>query len=43
MVRRLAASADVFVHSLKPGSAEARGLGYDDLADPGTAAAAREL
>jgi crotonobetainyl-CoA:carnitine CoA-transferase CaiB-like acyl-CoA transferase len=31
IVRRLAESADIFVHSLKPGSAEARGLGYDDL------------
>ena len=31
IVRRLAASANVFVHSLKPGSAEARGLGNDDL------------
>jgi len=31
VVRRLAERADVFVHSLKPGSAEARGLGYDDL------------
>jgi crotonobetainyl-CoA:carnitine CoA-transferase CaiB-like acyl-CoA transferase len=31
LVRRLAASADVLVHSLKPGSAEARGLGYADL------------
>ena len=31
IVRRLAKSADIFVHSLKPGSAEARGLGYDDL------------
>ena len=31
IVQRLAKSADIFVHSLKPGSAEARGLGYDDL------------
>ncbi|MDO8778607.1 MAG: CoA transferase [Burkholderiaceae bacterium] len=30
-LRKLVASADVFVHSLKPGSAEARGLGDDDL------------
>ena len=31
IVRKLARQADIFVHSLKPGSAEARGLGYDDL------------
>jgi crotonobetainyl-CoA:carnitine CoA-transferase CaiB-like acyl-CoA transferase len=31
IVRRLTASADIFVHALKPGSAESRGLGYDDL------------
>jgi crotonobetainyl-CoA:carnitine CoA-transferase CaiB-like acyl-CoA transferase len=31
LARRLAATADVLVHSLKPGSAESRGLGYDDL------------
>ncbi|TWO71299.1 CoA transferase [Caenimonas sedimenti] len=31
LVARLAASADVLVHSLKPGSAEARGLGDDHL------------
>lgn len=31
IVRRLAREADVFVHSLKPGSAESRGLGCDDL------------
>src|SRR5579871_463859 len=31
VVRRLAGKADIFVHSLKPGSAEARGLGYADL------------
>ena len=31
LVRELAATADVFVHSMKPGSAEARGLGADDL------------
>ncbi len=32
LVRKLATTADVFVHSMRPGSAEARGLGYDDLA-----------
>jgi crotonobetainyl-CoA:carnitine CoA-transferase CaiB-like acyl-CoA transferase len=31
IVRRLSGDADIFVHSLKPGSAESRGLGYDDL------------
>src|SRR5690242_2731744 len=31
IVRSLAKNADIFVPSLKPGSAEARGLGYDDL------------
>ena len=31
LVRELAAKADVFIHSLKPGSAEQRGLGYADL------------
>jgi crotonobetainyl-CoA:carnitine CoA-transferase CaiB-like acyl-CoA transferase len=31
IVHRLARDADVFVHSFKPGSAESRGLGYDDL------------
>jgi crotonobetainyl-CoA:carnitine CoA-transferase CaiB-like acyl-CoA transferase len=31
IVRRLARGADIFVHSFKPGSAESRGLGYDDL------------
>lgn len=31
IVRRLAHRADILVHSMKPGSAEARGLGYDDL------------
>lgn len=37
VVRRLAGSCQVFLHSMKPGSAEARGLGYEDLAksDPG--------
>ncbi|MDI3298075.1 MAG: CoA transferase [Bacillota bacterium] len=32
LVRRLVRRADVFVHSLKPGSAERRGLGYEELA-----------
>jgi crotonobetainyl-CoA:carnitine CoA-transferase CaiB-like acyl-CoA transferase len=32
IVRRLARTADIFVHAMKPGSTEARGLGYDDLA-----------
>jgi len=32
IVRRLARTADIFVHSMKPGSTESRGLGYDDLA-----------
>jgi crotonobetainyl-CoA:carnitine CoA-transferase CaiB-like acyl-CoA transferase len=31
IVRRLARTADIFVHSMKPGSAEARGFGYEDL------------
>ncbi|MCE9661020.1 MAG: CoA transferase [Burkholderiales bacterium] len=31
VVARLAGQADVFVHSLKPGSAEARGLGFEQL------------
>jgi crotonobetainyl-CoA:carnitine CoA-transferase CaiB-like acyl-CoA transferase len=31
IVRRLARRADILVHSMKPGSAENRGLGYDDL------------
>ena len=31
IVRRLARTADVFVHSMKPGSTESRGLGFDDL------------
>ncbi len=30
-IRRLAESADILVHSMRPGSAEAKGLGYDDL------------
>jgi crotonobetainyl-CoA:carnitine CoA-transferase CaiB-like acyl-CoA transferase len=33
IVTRLAHTADIFVHSMKPGSAEARGLGYDDLSE----------
>jgi crotonobetainyl-CoA:carnitine CoA-transferase CaiB-like acyl-CoA transferase len=31
VLRRLAASADIVIHSLKPGSAETRGFGYADL------------
>jgi crotonobetainyl-CoA:carnitine CoA-transferase CaiB-like acyl-CoA transferase len=31
IVGRLARSADIFIHSMKPGSLESRGLGYDDL------------
>ena len=31
VVRRLADQADVLVHAVRPGSLEARGLGYDDL------------
>jgi crotonobetainyl-CoA:carnitine CoA-transferase CaiB-like acyl-CoA transferase len=31
IVRRLARGADILVHSMKPGSLESRGLGYDDL------------
>jgi len=31
LIARLAGTADVLVHSLKPGSAESRGLGWDDL------------
>jgi crotonobetainyl-CoA:carnitine CoA-transferase CaiB-like acyl-CoA transferase len=31
VLKELAASADVFIHSMKPGSAEARGFGPDDL------------
>jgi crotonobetainyl-CoA:carnitine CoA-transferase CaiB-like acyl-CoA transferase len=31
IVRNLAASADILVHSMKPGSAERRGLGFADL------------
>lgn len=31
VVARLARQADVFVHSMKPGSAEARGLGFEQL------------
>lgn len=31
IVRRLAETADIFIHALKPGSAEARGLGWSDL------------
>jgi len=32
VVRRLADKADVLVHSVRPGSLEARGLGYEELA-----------
>ena len=32
IVLRLARNADIFVHAMKPGSIEARGLGYEDLA-----------
>lgn len=31
IVQRLARTADVFVHAMRPGSTESRGLGYDDL------------
>lgn len=31
IVKQLVRDSDVIVHSLKPGSAEARGLGYEDL------------
>ena len=31
IVRRLCGTADIFVHAMKPGSAEARGFGYADL------------
>jgi crotonobetainyl-CoA:carnitine CoA-transferase CaiB-like acyl-CoA transferase len=31
IVRRLARNADIFVHSMKPGSAESHGLGYEQL------------
>ncbi|MDB5362445.1 MAG: CoA transferase [Rhodospirillales bacterium] len=31
LLRELAAQADVIIHSLKPGSAEQRGFGYEDL------------
>jgi len=31
IVRRLAQDADIFVHSMKPGSAESHGLGYEQL------------
>ncbi len=32
VVKRLVRDADVLVHAMKPGSMEARGLGYDELA-----------
>jgi crotonobetainyl-CoA:carnitine CoA-transferase CaiB-like acyl-CoA transferase len=31
LIAKLARTADVFIHSMKPGSAEQRALGYDDL------------
>jgi crotonobetainyl-CoA:carnitine CoA-transferase CaiB-like acyl-CoA transferase len=31
IVRRLSRTADIFVHAMKPGSAESRGFGYEDL------------
>lgn len=31
LIAELAETADIFVHSMKPGSAERRGLGWDDL------------
>lgn len=31
LVTRLARQADIFIHSMKPGSAESRGLGFDSL------------
>lgn len=31
ILRELAAKADILVHSMKPGSAEARSIGYEDL------------
>ena len=31
LVAELAETADIFIHSMKPGSAERRGLGWDDL------------
>jgi crotonobetainyl-CoA:carnitine CoA-transferase CaiB-like acyl-CoA transferase len=31
VLRQLVGSADIFIHSMKPGSAEARGLGYEAL------------
>jgi crotonobetainyl-CoA:carnitine CoA-transferase CaiB-like acyl-CoA transferase len=32
VVRRLVRDADIFAHAMKPGSTEARGLGYEELA-----------
>jgi crotonobetainyl-CoA:carnitine CoA-transferase CaiB-like acyl-CoA transferase len=32
VVHRLVAAADIFVHAMRPGSVESRGLGYADLA-----------
>jgi crotonobetainyl-CoA:carnitine CoA-transferase CaiB-like acyl-CoA transferase len=34
IVRRLSRTADIFIHAMKPGSAEARGFGYEDLSRP---------
>ncbi len=31
IVRRLTKKADIFIHAMKPGSAESRGMGYDEL------------
>lgn len=31
IVRKMSAEADIFIHSMKPGSAETRGIGYEDL------------
>ncbi|OLO37949.1 hypothetical protein BTR23_12360 [Alkalihalophilus pseudofirmus] len=31
VIKKLVKIADVFIHSMKPGSAEARGLGYEEL------------
>jgi len=32
VLKQLISEADIFIHSMKPGSAEARGFGFDDLA-----------
>jgi len=36
LVQHLARIADIFVHAMKPGSAESRGLGYDELSNMNT-------